>query len=125
MTFEGERLQETLRKQVGAVVLVDVDGRERRGISPSYAADYIHGRAFVGYGKNRVIELVKAVEAPRRRRFATPPDIRELLTDFPRRSVAHTVRQDGLEWRADPAHSNTGAKGEFLTVHFGEKGGER
>ena len=69
MKFADHKLQAALRRQSDTVVLIDVDGHERRGIGPQYAADFIAGRAFVGYGKNGVVESVKAVDAPRRRPF--------------------------------------------------------
>lgn len=125
MKFEGEKLQVRLRRQRVPVDLLDVDGRERRKISPSYVADWVRDKAFIGYGKNGTVHLVKAAEAPRRSLFIASPDIQAVLKSFPRQSTAtrsRQVRQGGLKWKPQPADSRIPGGG-FSTVHFNENRG--
>jgi hypothetical protein len=116
--FQGNKLQERLRQQRERVTLIESDGRERKNITPHCAADIISGREFIGYGKNGVIEFVKAVGAPRRGPFVVAADIRSLLRDFPRLRTASRSAQQGLEWRQQPAASKNGRSTRVLTVHF-------
>lgn len=118
MKFQGNKLQERLRRQREAVTVVESDGRARQGISPHCAADIILGREFVGYGQHGVIGFVKAVGAPRRSPFAVAADIRSLLRDFPRLRTASRSAQQGLEWGQQPAASKNGRSARVLTVHF-------
>lgn len=121
MKYTDDKLQAALRRQLEAVVLIDVDGSERHGISAQYAAGFIAGRGFIGYGKSGVVECVRAVDAPQRGPFATRHDVAAVMADFPRLMHAGKNPQDpgAKHWVQQPVFSSTGRPGKVATVHLG------
>lgn len=82
MKLEGDRLQQRLQQQRETIDLVGADGIRHHGISARYVADTIAGKAFIGYGKNGVVECVKAIDAPRQGPFATRRAVEAITWNF-------------------------------------------
>lgn len=122
MKVEGQKLQCILRRQVDTVRLVDDEGRERCGISARYAADFIMEKAYIGFGKNGVIEFLKPAGMDGQQPFATTWDIRQLMTEHPSQPpVQRNYRQRGSKtWIEQPVNARTGRAGSINTI-FVEK----
>ena len=118
MKVEGHKLQSILRRQVGTVRLVDDEGRERCGISARYAAEFIMEKAYIGFGKNGVIEFLKPAGKDGTQPFATTWDVRQLMTDYPSRPpVQRNHRELGSKtWIQQPVNGKTGRTGSITTV---------
>ena len=122
MKVEGQKLQTILRRQANAVRLVGDDGRERCGISARYAADFIMEKAYIGFGKNGVIQFLKPAAMDGTQPFATSWDIRQLMTEYPKKPpVQRNHRELGSKtWIQQPVNGKTGRTGSITTI-FVEK----
>jgi hypothetical protein len=120
MKLEGDKLQQRLRQQRETVNLVGVDGVERHGISAKYAADSIAAGDFIGYGKNGVVDSVKAMDAPEQGPFATRRDVAAIMRSFPRvLDVQKNAQQAGAKhWVPQPVNAKLGCSAEVSTIHF-------
>jgi hypothetical protein len=120
MKTEGQQLQSILRRQHDAVCIVDESGRECRGISAIYAADLILDEPFIGYGRNGVIERLKHLGADKPPPFATRWDVRNLMSQYPKRPPAQLNHQrpGAKTWVQQPTRSKTGVGGQTNTIHF-------
>jgi hypothetical protein len=118
VNFEGQKLQTVLRRQVESVRLVDDDGRERRGISARYAADFILEKEYIGFGKNGVIEFLRPVTMNSTQPFATAWDIRKLMTEYPKEPLVHgNYREPGAKtWIQQPVRAKTGRSGSTTSI---------
>lgn len=123
MKFEGDALQQRLRDQAATVVLVDVEGCERANVSARYAAGYIAGRRYVGYGKNGVVLSVVSVDAPKRLpmylSLRPGPLAPCLLAAVQNIKPCGKHNPDRMTWEQRPEFSNTGNAGAIETVHVG------
>jgi hypothetical protein len=116
MKREGDRLQQRLRQQRETVSLVGADGVERHGVSAKYAADFIMGGEFIGYGKNGVIDYVKAMDAPEQGPFATRRDVTAIMRSFPRLPDVHKNKQQAgaKQWVEHPDKAKLGCGGSLV-----------
>lgn len=102
------------------VRLIDDEGRERRGISARYAADFIMEEEYTGFGKNGVIDFVKPAGMDGKQPFATTWEIRQLMTEYPEKPLVHgNHRERGAKtWIEQPVRAKTGRGGFARTIHF-------
>ena|ERR1017187_3730057 len=122
MNWTGEKLQARLVAQPETVTLVGADGTERR-VTAQYAATEIAGKAFTGYGKNRVVMKLVAADAPRRLP-AIPREIRAAMTGFPRLPphVKKNPQVPGAkQWAPQPTFAHTGHAGKISTVFLSDQ----
>jgi hypothetical protein len=115
---EGQKLQSMLRQQVESVRIVGDDGRERRGISARFAADFIMEKSYIGFGKNGVIEFLRPTDLDSSQPFATNWDIRQLMTEYPKKPpVQNNHRERGSKtWVQQPVRAKTGHGGVVTTI---------
>ncbi|MCC6393511.1 MAG: hypothetical protein IT167_23120 [Bryobacterales bacterium] len=120
MQFTGEQLESILRKQVGAVEVVDFSGRVRLSVSGAEVATRIILTGYVGVGNHSRIRYVKP-EGVRYRpeEFASK---RQVEADFrdaaevPRDAQMNPVAKGAKTWHPQPARSKTGHGGSVVTV---------
>ncbi len=98
--------------------MVDVDGRERRGISARYAADFILDKPYIGFGRNGIVEYLKPAAMDGRQPFATAWDIRKLMTEYPKEPLVHcNHREHGAKtWIPQPVRAKTGLPGSITSI---------
>ena len=98
--------------------MIDDSGRERHGISARYAADYISEKTYIGFGRNGIIEFLKPAGMGAAGPFASKWDIRQLMTEYPKKSLVHgNHRERGAKiWIQQPVRAKTGRSGSTTSI---------
>jgi hypothetical protein len=73
---------------------------------------------YMGFGKNGVVEFLKPAAMDGAQPFATKWDIRQLMTEYPRKPpVQRNHSERGAKtWIPQPVRAKTGRRGSTITI---------